>query len=82
VKLTTHLCPVPMSKNWWSCTSTPQYAFMGWYSVEGSTGTTLPLPLPYFLPTPRPGSSTNFIWISHLPMRATCPVHVILHFIH
>jgi hypothetical protein len=28
VKLTTHLHLVPRSKNEWSCTSTPQYAFM------------------------------------------------------
>jgi hypothetical protein len=31
----------------------PQYAFMAWYSLKKSTGTTLslplPLPLPYFL---------------------------------
>jgi hypothetical protein len=44
VKKTTHLRLVPRSKYWWSCTSTPQYAFMAWCSVRGSTGTTLPLP--------------------------------------
>jgi hypothetical protein len=43
VKLTTHLRLVPRSKNGWSCTFTPQYAFMAWCSVKGSTGTTLPL---------------------------------------
>jgi hypothetical protein len=31
-------------KNAWSYTSTPQYAFMEWCLVRGSTGTTLPLP--------------------------------------
>jgi hypothetical protein len=31
-------------KNVWSCTSTPQYAFMAWCSVKKSTGITLPLP--------------------------------------
>jgi hypothetical protein len=32
-----------MSKNEWSHTSTPQYEFMGWFSVEKeSTGITLP----------------------------------------
>jgi hypothetical protein len=45
VKLTTHLRLVPRSKNGWSCTSTPTYAFMAWCLVRGSTGTTLPLPL-------------------------------------
>jgi len=30
VKLTTHLHLVPMSKNAWNSTSTPQYAFMVW----------------------------------------------------
>jgi hypothetical protein len=29
---------MPRSKNEWSCTSTPQYAFMSWCSVRGSTG--------------------------------------------
>jgi len=33
------------SKNEWSYTSTPQYAFMAWCSVKKSTWTTLPLPL-------------------------------------
>jgi len=33
VKLTAHLRLVPRSKNGWSCTSTPQYAFMAWCSV-------------------------------------------------
>jgi hypothetical protein len=27
----------------WICASTPQYAFMAWCSVRGSTGTTLSL---------------------------------------
>jgi hypothetical protein len=40
MKLTTHLPPVQKSKNGWSYTSTPQYAFMAWCSVRGSTGTT------------------------------------------
>jgi hypothetical protein len=31
-------------RNAWSYTSTPQYAFMAWWSVKKSTGTTLPLP--------------------------------------
>jgi hypothetical protein len=31
---------VQRSKNGWSCTSTPQCAFMAWCSVRGSTGTT------------------------------------------
>jgi hypothetical protein len=34
VKLTTHLHLVPRSKNEWSYTSIPQYAFMAWCSVE------------------------------------------------
>jgi hypothetical protein len=34
VKLTTHLHLVPRSKNEWIYTSTPQYAFMAWCSVE------------------------------------------------
>jgi hypothetical protein len=34
VKLTTHLHLVPRSKNAWSYTSTPQYAFMVWLSVK------------------------------------------------
>jgi hypothetical protein len=29
--------------------SLPQYAFMAWCSVRGSTGTTLPLLLPYLV---------------------------------
>jgi hypothetical protein len=41
--LTTHLRLVPRSKNAWSYTSTPQYAFMAWCSVRKSTETTLPL---------------------------------------
>jgi hypothetical protein len=49
VKLTTHLHLVPRSKNAWSYTSTPQYAFMAWCSVKRSAGTNLPLPS-YFLP--------------------------------
>jgi hypothetical protein len=40
VKLTTHLHLVPRSKNEWSYTSTPQYAFMAWCSVKART--TLP----------------------------------------
>jgi hypothetical protein len=44
MELTTHLFLVPRSKNAWSYTSTPQYAFMAWCSVVKSTGTT-------FLPT-------------------------------
>jgi hypothetical protein len=31
---TTHLHLVPRSNNAWSCTSTPQYAFMAWCSVK------------------------------------------------
>jgi hypothetical protein len=31
---------VPRWKNGWSCTSIPQYAFMAWCPVRGSTGTT------------------------------------------
>jgi hypothetical protein len=34
VKLTTHLHLVPRSKNDWSYTSTPQYAFMVWCLVK------------------------------------------------
>jgi hypothetical protein len=34
VKLTTHLHLVPRSKNAWSYTSTPQYAFMAWCLVK------------------------------------------------
>jgi hypothetical protein len=34
VNLTTHLHLVPRSKNEWSYTSTPQYTFMAWCSVE------------------------------------------------
>jgi hypothetical protein len=34
VKLTTHLHLVPRSKNAWSYTSTPQYAFVAWFSVK------------------------------------------------
>jgi hypothetical protein len=34
VKLTTHLELVPRSKNAWSCTSTPQHAFMVWCSIK------------------------------------------------
>jgi hypothetical protein len=45
VKLSTYLHRVPRSKNAWSYTSTPQYAFMAWCSVKKSTGTTLPLAL-------------------------------------
>jgi hypothetical protein len=35
MKLTTHLHLVLRSKNEWSYTSTPQYAFMAWCSVKG-----------------------------------------------
>jgi hypothetical protein len=42
VKLTTHLQLLPRSKNAWSYTSTSQYAFVAWCSVE-STGITLQL---------------------------------------
>jgi hypothetical protein len=34
VKLTTHLHLVPRSKNEWSYTSTPHYAFMAWCLVK------------------------------------------------
>jgi hypothetical protein len=34
VKLTTHLHIVLRSKNEWSYTSTPQYAFMAWFLVK------------------------------------------------
>jgi hypothetical protein len=34
MKLTTHLHLVPRSKNAWSHTSTPQYAFMAWFLVK------------------------------------------------
>jgi len=34
VKLTTHLHLVPRSKDKWSYTFTPQYAFMAWGSVK------------------------------------------------
>jgi hypothetical protein len=34
VKFTIHLHLVPRSKNTWSYTSTPPYAFMAWCSVE------------------------------------------------
>jgi hypothetical protein len=34
VKLTPYLHLVPRSKNEWSYTSTPQYAFMAWFSVQ------------------------------------------------
>jgi len=34
VKLTTHLHLVPTSKNEWSYTSIPQYAFMAWCLVK------------------------------------------------
>jgi len=34
VKLTTHLHLVPSSKNEWSYTSTPHYAFMAWCLVK------------------------------------------------
>jgi hypothetical protein len=33
VKLTTHLYLVPRSKNAWSYTSTPHYAFMAWWCL-------------------------------------------------
>jgi hypothetical protein len=36
VKLTTHLHLVPRSKNEWSYTSTPQFAFMAWCLVNHS----------------------------------------------
>jgi hypothetical protein len=42
VKPTNHLHLEPRSKNAWSFTSTPQYAFMAWCSVKKSTGTNLP----------------------------------------
>jgi hypothetical protein len=41
VKLTTHLCLVPRSKNGWSCTSTLPIRLHG-VVLRGSTGTTLP----------------------------------------
>jgi len=49
VKLSTDLHLVPGSKNAWSYTFTPQYAFMAWCAVKRSTGTTSssPSPLPY-----------------------------------
>jgi hypothetical protein len=34
-------------KSEWCYTSTPQYTLMAWYSVNKSTGTTSPLPLPF-----------------------------------
>jgi hypothetical protein len=34
MKLTTHLHLMPRSKDEWSYTSTPQYAFMAWCSVK------------------------------------------------
>jgi VCBS repeat-containing protein len=34
VKLTTHLHIVTRSKNEWSYTSAPQYAFMAWYLIK------------------------------------------------
>jgi hypothetical protein len=37
VKLTTYLHLVPKSKNEWSYTSTPQYAFTEWFSVVKRT---------------------------------------------
>jgi hypothetical protein len=36
VKLTTHLHLVPRSKNAWSYTSTPQYAFVAWCQALGT----------------------------------------------
>jgi hypothetical protein len=36
---------VPRSKNEWSYTSTPQYAFMAWCSFQKKHRVTLPLPL-------------------------------------
>jgi hypothetical protein len=45
VKLITHLHLVPKSKNAWSYTSTPQYAFMVGCSVKKSQGQLLPLPV-------------------------------------
>jgi hypothetical protein len=35
-------------KNAWSYNFTPQYAFMAWYPIKKSTGTTLPLPVIYY----------------------------------
>jgi len=34
VKLITHLCLVPRSKNAWSYTSTPQYVFIVWCLIK------------------------------------------------
>jgi hypothetical protein len=43
---------IAIVKNVWSYTSTPQYAFMAWCSVESeSTWTTLPYLLPLSLPS-------------------------------
>jgi hypothetical protein len=43
---------VPKSKNEWSYTSVPQYAFMAWCSTK-STGTTFTLPVPRFIWSPQ-----------------------------
>jgi hypothetical protein len=42
-KLTTHLHLVPKSKNAWSYTSTPQYAFMAWCLVKNKDNFTFTL---------------------------------------
>jgi hypothetical protein len=49
-KLTTHLHPVPRSKNVWRYTSTPQYAFIAWCSVTAQGQLYFPLLLPLPLP--------------------------------
>jgi hypothetical protein len=46
-KLTTHLHLVPRSRMRGGISPLSQYAFMAWCSVKKSTGTTLPLRLPY-----------------------------------
>jgi hypothetical protein len=58
VKLTTHLHLVPRSKNEWSYTSTPQYAFMAWCLVKHTDNFTfieqlLSLSSPLSLPSHR-----------------------------
>jgi len=61
VKLITHLYLAPRSKNAWSYTSTPQYAFMEWFSVKNSTGTTLLLQV-YLRVSTKFHTHTKEIW--------------------
>jgi len=72
VKLTTHLHLVPRSKNEWSYTSTPQYAFMAWCLVK-STGTTLPLPTSCVTFRIKLSFMVSYYLITQLLIRKTTP---------